>query len=92
MAANRRPHAPANAIAYHSSTQNLAHGKTHAGTGGTAAFAVKRRHVAGKVFPARLVNHLKIGVPQQSHIPWEALRNLFCRLVHGWSGTQSGHC
>jgi hypothetical protein len=70
-------HAPANAIPDHRSAQDFADGKADSRSGGDIALAVKSRHVPGKMFPAVLVDRLKVSVLQQSRTPGEALRHFF---------------
>jgi hypothetical protein len=70
-----RSHTPADAIPHHRSTEHFADGKTDPRASMTLSYAVKRGHVPGKMFPALLVNRLKISVLQQPNIAGEALGN-----------------
>jgi hypothetical protein len=75
MAPHNRSHAPADAIPHYRSTQHLADGEADPRASMTLTYAVKRGHVPGKMFPALLVNRLKISVLQQPNITGEALGN-----------------
>src|ERR1700732_5020172 len=92
MVPHGRAHASANAITIHGSAQNLAYGEAYTGASGVLALTIKSRHIPGKVFPALLVDHLKVSMLQQSRVPGEALRHFFRSFIHGWSGRQNGHC
>jgi hypothetical protein len=91
MLPHRGAHAPADAITDHRSAQYFTDGKADSRSCGALMLAVKSRHVPGKMFPAVLVDRLKIRVLQQSRTPGEALRHFVRSFFHGWSGRQHGH-
>jgi hypothetical protein len=63
---HRSPQPAPDAVAIHCSAQHLAHGESYTGASLVVPLAVEGREIPGKMFPALLVNRLKIRVPQQS--------------------------
>src|SRR5262249_3433890 len=77
-APHRCAQAAADAVALHGAAQKFAHGETHARAGRVIAFAVKQRHVTGKMFLPLFVNRLKVSMLQQPRSLW--------KLSRRWSG------
>ena len=63
---HRGPQPAPDTVAIHRSAQHLAHGESYTGAGLVITLAVEGRKIPGKMFPALLVDRLKIRVPQQS--------------------------
>jgi hypothetical protein len=60
------PQTATNAVALHRAAQRLTHGETHARTRFVATVTVKHGDIPRKLFPALLVDRLKVCMPQQS--------------------------
>src|SRR5262252_8817722 len=83
MSLHCRPHSPPDTVSFYCSAQDFAHCESYSRPRVVAAPAIKHRDVPRKMFPAFLVDRLKIPVPEQSGAFGKLLQRLGLTTVHG---------